>query len=262
MKLFSRLFFFLNLIIAGLVFAEINQSHIEGTWINQTNSSQLMLSQQGNFKYSGSDASFQGLYAIEDEYLLMRDELGNMYQYMMTSLTATKLLLEDKSGVVYTFVKTTRNDVNQAVYSGKSDTEKLTDKIDYPWNKEEYQKVLASSGKSHWRERDTQIYVILLEFLIGKAITSSEANLVRQGNLKDFKSSPAVVVSDVRQVELALEKIYSSTDDNAMSQIKNNLFSSILSSIQNEPNMRKTPFIRVLNQYVNILNNSTVSQIN
>lgn len=131
----------------------------------------------------------------------------------------------------------------------------------FPWNEEQYIHDLVKNGSLTWRERDTQIYLNFMQLLIGKQLTSDEAEEIRKSNISDFNQNPQFIKNDVGQTEATLQQVYSANSPDAIAYFREQLFASFYQAAQQNPQLNDSPLMKIYNRHVQILQYDPVSQL-
>ena len=126
----SRIMFLFTMLMSQVSF-----SQIAGTWSGPNINATLILNQDASFSYQGPDGSFQGQYAVQQNYLVMQDLNGNMYQFMIQGTSNDQLVLASQA-MVLNFQRT----------AGAQQS--------YPWNATAFDKVLGSKEGQLLKEND------------------------------------------------------------------------------------------------------------
>ena len=230
------------------------------TWIDYSNNAQLKLSSDGTFYYSNATAAAQGTYSLQNNVLMMQDSAGNYYQYSVQAYDQSQLVLLDQYGKTYSYVVSQQ----QATRTHSAASQNVSS-ASFPWNNSRYSTVLASAQGLQWRERDVQIYIEFLQFMIGQALTPTEGNAVRQDILKHFSQRPQDFINEVKGIETMMQQVYSLKDMQAVAMVREEMSTTFNAMLQQQPKMNDYVFVQTLKKYVQILskdNNSNLSLSN
>lgn len=225
-------------LFSALLFTSSTYAQEITSWVESSTNASLQMSNDGYFQYDGTDGQFQGVYGVQDNILSLQDANGNIMQYTVQEYSQTKMILVDQLGTTYNFVNI-------------NNSSQMTQKL--PWEDKKYTKVIATNKNDEWLESHTQIYVNFIELLIWEPLNSSEINDIRASNLIDFKSNSQLALTDVSQTEAALKQLYSLNNAEAVAMFREELFASLITSSEQNPEINETVLMKIYSNHVVIL---------
>ena len=234
------------LIVLILFFTTSIQAQPQTIWHDLTNNTQLVLTPNGQFSFASPMGALQGTYSIQNNLLMMQDTLGNYYQYSVQTYTDNVLVLMDQYGIVYSYTNNSNQTANTTSVNSHSNN--------YPWNNPAFSNVLSQNSGLQLQERDLQIYVELLQLLIGLKVSESDVDAMRVDFVNEFNANPQNSYQEVRQVETAMTQVYSLNNIEAVAMVREQLTADFHKLIQQKPEMNNYHFVKTLNRYVQILN--------
>jgi len=238
-----------------LICVNVNAAHDNGTWIDYNNNTQLILSNDGTFKFSNAVSVIQGSYSVQNNILMMQDSNGNYSQYNVLSYSPENMVLSDQNGVNYSYVLSLTSKLNQST--------KYV--INSPWENPQFNTLLTSSEGLQWHERENQIYIEFLQFLIAQPVTAGEINAIREDFIKQFEQRPEDFIKEVKGIEETMRKIYSLKNMQKVALVREEISTAFNALVKQQPQMNDYAFVQTLNKYVRILsfdNNSNLSLSN
>ncbi len=231
--------------ISATATAQMNE-----TWVDYANNYKLTLVNDGTFQFSSATTNTQGSYSVQNNTLYLQDSMGNNYAYKVQNFTNDAMTLVDNLGMRYNYVKSQANANN---YQSNSNL---------PWENPQYLRVLAEKNGYQWRERENQLYVELLQLMIGQKASDEEIAQMRQDFINEFNNNPQNALNDVKAMESAMQQIYSVHDVAKVAMLKEVVSSTFYQSLQQRPELNNYAFVQILNKHIKILSMDNSTQLN
>ena len=248
---------FTALLLICLCFIALHvQAQMQETWIDYANNNQLVLLANGTFQFNNSATTTQGSYAVANNVLMLQDTNGNNYQYAVQAFNNDSMVLVDNMGIQYNYVKSQTNSNNTNYLTSNNIS------MNFPWDNEQYMNVLAEKNGYQWRERENQLYVELLELLIGQKATMAEVNRMREDFKQEFLSNPQKALNDIKDLETPMEQIYTIHDIEKVAMLREIVAASFYETIQQQPEMNNYAFVQILHNHVKILSLDSATKLN
>ena len=237
------------------------QAQMQETWIDYANNNQLILYANGTFQFSNSATTTQGSYAVANNVLMLQDANGNNYQYAVQAFNNDSMVLVDNLGIRYNYVKSQTN-ANNVNNSNNNFSANNTANMNFPWDKAQYMTVLAEKDGYQWRERENQLYVELLELLIGQKATTAEVNRMREDFKQEFLSNPQKALNDIKSLETPMQQIYTIHDMEKIAMLREVVAATFYETIQQQPEMNNYAFVQILHNHVKVLSLDSATKLN
>jgi len=248
---------FTALLLICLCFIALHvQAQMQETWIDYANNNQLVLLANGTFQFNNSATTTQGSYAVANNVLMLQDTNGNNYQYAVQAFNNDSMVLVDNMGIQYNYVKSQTNSNNTNYLTSNNIS------MNFPWDNAQYMNVLAEKNGYQWRERENQLYVELLELLIGQKATMAEVNRMREDFKQEFLSNPQKALNDIKDLETPMEQIYTIHDIEKVAMLREIVAASFYETIQQQPEMNNYAFVQILHNHVKILSLDSATKLN
>ncbi|MEZ5306712.1 MAG: hypothetical protein R2684_06140 [Pyrinomonadaceae bacterium] len=121
--------------------------------------------------------------------------------------------------------------------------------------------VLATSGGKQLKEDHVQVYVNLLQFIIGQKIKAAEATQIRNESIREFNEDPKKYLDEVGQWEGVLNRLRQTTDPVQIADGRMMFVREFYKFTQNTPANDLPATIKIFNRYVQVLHYDTKTQL-
>lgn len=123
------------------------------------------------------------------------------------------------------------------------------------------EKILATNGEYKLTENNVQVYVKMLQFVIGQKIKTTETAEIRREAVKEFGEDPQKFFDELNQVESLMNNLYQLNDPIKIAEGRM-IFINEFYKITNSTAANKLPsIVKISNRYVKVLHFNPQTQL-
>ncbi len=229
---FSRLsvgaFAFLAIV---LIFFSTGQAQIVGKrWQAQNLGIEMILNQDGTYRFVSSAGISQGVYALNGEILQMQDsQTGFVSVYRVSMVRPGTLILADSYGGAIQL------------------TAAIAD------NLQSNSSVLANSGSYQLTESDVAVGYDLVSLIINSPLTEREKARLRKKSIEEFKKYPVEFLQQINSLRQSLAQIHQIRDPFQAGLMRQMLFAELYLASKPIPENQKPEIIRIITEHVRVI---------